>query len=423
MRIRSVLAVVALAASTIVATATPVGAQQFECDDLPATIVGTNGNDVIRGTEGPDVIVALGGNDRIFGLGGGDTICGGPGNDRIKGQKGNDYIIGGSGNDIIFGNAGGDTIFGLTGKDILWGGVGPDTIHAGPGDDTIKAGHGNDVAIGGEGNDVIEGSTGADGLLGEAGADRLVGGKGFDTLLGGDGGDLLISGPGDDFVDGENGINRCRVDQRDEFLSCNRGGLVGEWGTGFEKFRVAVTPAFMLDSPGGPHYVMHVNAEPETGDRFQITVRNSNREIIFDGEFFGDTFHNVLVTGGTPAEVEILGAKDWNVAFVKETFPAKNIGQFNGNSDEVFKIFRTGQPQPTGVVVRNNGTRPERIVIMSIGDIGLTVELDATIEPGATETFSGDTRASAKYIAVYATKAVDWTWELDSFQGGGMLSS
>jgi hypothetical protein len=44
--------------------------------EVPARIVGTEGDDVIRGTDGPDVIAGLGGNDRFWGLGGGDLICG-----------------------------------------------------------------------------------------------------------------------------------------------------------------------------------------------------------------------------------------------------------------------------------------------------------------------------------------------------------
>jgi Ca2+-binding RTX toxin-like protein len=50
-----------------------------------ATIVGTNGSDVLRGTSGPDVIAGLDGNDVIAGLGGDDIICGGRGNDKIDG--------------------------------------------------------------------------------------------------------------------------------------------------------------------------------------------------------------------------------------------------------------------------------------------------------------------------------------------------
>ncbi|HEV3465483.1 MAG TPA: hypothetical protein VG846_16035, partial [Actinomycetota bacterium] len=44
---------------------------------MPATIVGTNGSDVLRGTPGRDVIAGPDGNDVILGLGGDDVICGG----------------------------------------------------------------------------------------------------------------------------------------------------------------------------------------------------------------------------------------------------------------------------------------------------------------------------------------------------------
>ena len=418
MKVRSILTVLAVLGAVLAATTSPAGAQTAQtCDDLPATIVGTNGDDVIQGTPGPDVIVALGGNDRIFGGGGGDTICAVSGNNFIKGQQGNDYIVGGLGKDVIFGNAGGDTIFGLSGNDILWGGVGPDTIHAGPGDDTIKAGHGNDVAIGGFGNDVIEGSTGADGLVGGPGIDTLVGGIGFDEMLGGNGADLLIGGGGDDILHGEEGRNRCRVDHRDSYTGCVDGNVSGEYGTDTGRFRVDLSEEFELDANSGPFYVMNVNASPsgEVGDRFRITIRDANRVVLLDAEFSGETDHNVLVVG-EPAEVEILGAATWNIAFVKEAAVAQNQQWHVNNADDVFAIVRSPDVgQPTSVVVTNAGTVPERIIIMSVGDIGLNVELDTVIEPGQEETFSGDTRPSAKYIAVYAGKNVIWGWSLDAF--------
>ena len=53
------------------------------CNGMPATIEGTNGDDVLTGTSGDDVIAGLSGNDTINGMGGNDTICGGDGNDTI----------------------------------------------------------------------------------------------------------------------------------------------------------------------------------------------------------------------------------------------------------------------------------------------------------------------------------------------------
>ena len=55
-----------------------------DCLGSPATIVGTEGNDILTGTSGDDVIVGLGGNDLIRGMGGSDTICGGDGGDLIE---------------------------------------------------------------------------------------------------------------------------------------------------------------------------------------------------------------------------------------------------------------------------------------------------------------------------------------------------
>jgi CSLREA domain-containing protein len=109
-----------------------IGAYEFApptvmCDGLPATIVGTSGNDTIVGTTGADVIAGLGGNDTIYGKGGNDHICGG---------DGKDTIIGGSGNDRLFGGAGNDTLKGGDGNDYLDGGGGTDKCVGGTGTNT-----------------------------------------------------------------------------------------------------------------------------------------------------------------------------------------------------------------------------------------------------------------------------------------------
>jgi uncharacterized protein (DUF2147 family) len=87
------------------------------CKGHRATIVGTNGPDMLRGTRGKDVIVGLGGNDKLSGLAGNDVICGGSGKDILKGGKGNDKL---------YGEAGKDTLKGGPGKDKLKGGRGKD---------------------------------------------------------------------------------------------------------------------------------------------------------------------------------------------------------------------------------------------------------------------------------------------------------
>src|SRR6188472_2788038 len=69
-----------------------------------ATIVGTEGDDLLAGTSKDDVIVALGGNDVINAHGGDDLVCAGDGNDRIDAGDGFfDGIDGGAGDDWVDG--------------------------------------------------------------------------------------------------------------------------------------------------------------------------------------------------------------------------------------------------------------------------------------------------------------------------------
>ncbi|MGB8981823.1 MAG: ExeM/NucH family extracellular endonuclease [Anaerolineales bacterium] len=133
------------------------------CNGLPATILGTPGDDVIYGTNGNDVIVGLGGNDIIYGGNGDDVICGNAGDDTIYGGNGNDTLLGSFGNDTIDAGNGDDTLTGDAGTD------------------TLKGGNGNDALNGGADNDALTGSNGDDTLTGGTGADSFSGGPGTDT--------------------------------------------------------------------------------------------------------------------------------------------------------------------------------------------------------------------------------------------------
>ncbi len=112
---------------------------QVTCYGKTATIVGTEGNNVLNGTKYPDVIAGLGGNDTINGASGNDLICGGPGNDTISGGNGSDRIDGGSGNDTIAGDFGADRLFGGLGTDAMNGGIGIDLCDGGIGQDGADA--------------------------------------------------------------------------------------------------------------------------------------------------------------------------------------------------------------------------------------------------------------------------------------------
>jgi uncharacterized membrane protein len=163
------------------------------CQGLPATIVGTSGDDIIYGTPGDDVIHGLDGDDIIYGLGGDDVICGGAGNDTIYGGEGDDILHGGEGDDILYGG---------TGNDILYGTKGNDKLYGGPGNDILYGGTGNDLLDGGEGNDTLSGNDDDDVLSGGGGNDTLSGGKGNDAL------------------DAGLGVNSCKQSPEDSIVNC-----------------------------------------------------------------------------------------------------------------------------------------------------------------------------------------------------------
>ena len=109
------------------------------CNGLPATIVGTDGDDHLAGKSRNDVIHGLAGNDTIAGVDGNDVICGGPGRDRLSGNRGNDKLFGGAGKDVLKGGAGTDRLFGQNGNDAMDGQSGSDRCNGGSGNDTAAS--------------------------------------------------------------------------------------------------------------------------------------------------------------------------------------------------------------------------------------------------------------------------------------------
>ncbi len=103
------------------------GGDPVPCLGLTATIVGTEGDDILNGTSGNDIIAGLGGNDVIKGRDGNDLICGGPGDDELTGARGDDQFDGGSGNDLITGGSGNDALDGGPGSDNCRGSSGDDS--------------------------------------------------------------------------------------------------------------------------------------------------------------------------------------------------------------------------------------------------------------------------------------------------------
>ncbi len=160
-----------IVAVALVSGASPSAAERARsvtptCHGMPATIVGTNGRDILFGTEGPDVIVGRAGADSIHGGGGDDTICAGSGiYDFVRGGSGDDYVThiaenpsikvrlhGGLGNDILVSTstqsdplAYGATLYGDDGDDVLRSRTSSDALVGGNGSDQTRGGRGEDL--------------------------------------------------------------------------------------------------------------------------------------------------------------------------------------------------------------------------------------------------------------------------------------
>jgi hypothetical protein len=76
--------------------AAPAQSATATCAGVPATIVGTSGDDTLTGTPGDDVIAGLDGADVIDAGAGNDLVCGDAGPDRVTGGPGDDRLFGGA---------------------------------------------------------------------------------------------------------------------------------------------------------------------------------------------------------------------------------------------------------------------------------------------------------------------------------------
>lgn len=83
-------------------------------------------------------------------------------------------IFGSTGDDLIVGSGAKDRIYGGTGSDSIFGGFARDIVYGEEGDDTLDGGAGHDYLSGGDGGDRLVGGLGQDRLFGDAGNDSLV---------------------------------------------------------------------------------------------------------------------------------------------------------------------------------------------------------------------------------------------------------
>jgi len=221
-------------------------AHAYQCFDVTATIVGTNGDDRITGTNGRDVIVGLGGNDTISGLGDSDRICGNGGNDKLVAGPGVDQVDGGTGHNVLKGGTGDDRLYGGPSSDSFWPGLGNDVIDgrgtpdhewvhyesaSGPVNVDLETGHatgeGTDILVaildvaGSRYGDVIKGNDSDNILRLGKGNDKGFGKGGMDHIFGGPGSDDLDGGGGTNLNDGGDGNDHClNPDPVDGALNC-----------------------------------------------------------------------------------------------------------------------------------------------------------------------------------------------------------
>ena len=223
---------VALAAA-ITAPAGATAADVPTCLGVPATIVGTAGDDDLIGTDGPDVIAAGGGVDHVWARGGDDIVCLSGPTDRIvyapvpEGEmleRTFERAEGGAGNDRMVGSRGPGTVLAGYGADEIWmisdaramedeGFV--DLFHGaiargGPGDDVLHGNDAMDLLAGGLGDDVIT----SEGAFSPYVHDALIGGPGDDRILAGPSDDILYGSRGSDVLDGGAGDDEIRADNR-----------------------------------------------------------------------------------------------------------------------------------------------------------------------------------------------------------------
>ena len=102
------------------------------------TLLGADGNDLLRG-------------GRAY-----DRIDGGDGDDRIAGFGGNDLMVGRRGRDILVGGHDDDRMFGGADNDVILGGEGHDRVHGQGGSNDTLAGGGGDDRMGGDAREIDE---------------------------------------------------------------------------------------------------------------------------------------------------------------------------------------------------------------------------------------------------------------------------
>jgi Ca2+-binding RTX toxin-like protein len=271
------------------------------CHGRKATIVGSDGPDVLHGTPSRDVIWGGKGDDTIYGSLGNDLICGAAGNDLIHGGRGNDDVDGGAGEDRVYGDLGDDKVLGGAGaRDEVSGGLGIDIANGGPGDeDVVHGDYGWDRMSGGAGKadlasfaTAIAGGRGSgvwaslrthrafgdghdklfefEGLEGSAFRDTLIGSRQSNLIEGGAGDDHLVGGGGQDSLDGGQGDDACKG-AKGRTASCGKEAAPkGSAYVQLDRRAAGGAGLQLLGGAGADHFDVSFD---EAGEVFEVSAR------------------------------------------------------------------------------------------------------------------------------------------------------
>jgi Ca2+-binding RTX toxin-like protein len=299
----------------------PAAEAKPRCQGVKATVVGSDGDDVLRGKGGEDVIVARGGNDQIFTGEGQDRVCAGDGDDLV------------------------DT------------GGGEDRVQASFGADTVNGGRGRDRLLAGDGDDVILGGAGGELAKGGGGNDRIYGELQDDELLGGDGADVLVGSQGSDDLSGEEGDDWLRGDTQNDSYS-GGGGL--DWAS----FATATPP------------------EGQGIDEKGVTLNLSSREV--DGEDSEEEITDVENVVGSPFEDTLIGPGGRVVGLASPLDNCQAFGVTECNADprtggEAVALVEGSAPDP-GLVLLGSAAPDEWTV--SISGARATITSPTPLAPG-----------------------------------------
>jgi uncharacterized protein (TIGR03118 family) len=160
------------------------------------SIVGGDGDDVLRGTKDSDFFQAGKGNNTMFGKKGDNVFAAAEGNDIAHGGGGADLFYLGDGNNTMHGKNGIGIFMAGAGNDIAHGGADRDLFILGNGNNTVHTGNGMNIVMTGNGNDIIHGGSDRDYIYTGAGDDLIYGGKGNNVISAGIGNDSVYFGNG-----------------------------------------------------------------------------------------------------------------------------------------------------------------------------------------------------------------------------------